>query len=37
MNKDIILIIDALPSNVLLKYLHIDSYYKFFKIFSKFR
>ena len=34
MNKDIILIIDALPSNVLLKDLHIDSYYEFEMVFD---
>ena len=34
MNKDITLIIDALPSNVLLKDLHIDSYYQFEMVFD---
>ena len=34
MNKDITIIIDALPSNVLLKDLHIDSYYEFEMVFD---
>ena len=34
MNKDITLIIDALPSNVLLNDLHIDSYYEFEMVFD---